>query len=138
MQSKQTHSWGETYEAAKAYAKTLKGGEVLALTGDLGAGKTVFAKGLAAGLAIAEEISSPTFQIVKEYEGRLHLNHFDFYRLEDAAELREIGFLEYTENGGVTVVEWADLFPGHLPARTIWIRIGYIDKNIREITFENE
>ena len=95
MQVWQTQNEQQTEDAGRALAETLRGGEVITLRGDLGAGKTVFTRGLARGLGIASPILSPTFTIVREYTGRLKLYHFDFYRLTEAEELGEIGFEEY-------------------------------------------
>ena len=101
----ETYSAEETFEAGQELAKQAKANEVYALLGDLGVGKTVFTQGFAKGLGITEPVSSPTFTIVRQYHGRLPLNHFDVYRLEDPQELYEIGFLEYLGSGPVTVVQ---------------------------------
>jgi len=90
-------------------------GTVIALNGELGAGKTVLAKGVAEGLGVNEEIVSPTFIIMNVYRGRLALYHFDFYRLEEDDELQELGLEEYFYGDGVALVEWASKFPGILP-----------------------
>ena len=105
-------------------AKEAKKGDVFCLDGDLGAGKTVFAKGFAEGLGIREDITSPTFNIVKEYkDGRLPLYHFDVYRIEDPEEMYEIGFEEYIRGEGVCLIEWSDLIKEILPEDAIRIRI---------------
>lgn len=123
MQVWQTQNEQQTEDAGRALAETLRGGEVITLRGDLGAGKTVFTRGLARGLGIASPILSPTFTIVREYTGRLKLYHFDFYRLTEAEELGEIGFEEYMQSDAVVVIEWAELFPEVLPARRISVQI---------------
>ena len=123
MQVWQTQNEQQTEDAGRALAETLRGGEVITLRGDLGAGKTVFTRGLACGLGIASPILSPTFTIVREYTGRLKLYHFDFYRLTEAEELGEIGFEEYMQSDAVVVIEWAELFPEVLPARRISVQI---------------
>ena len=123
MQVWQTQNEQQTEDAGRALAETLRGGEVITLRGDLGAGKTVFTRGLARGLGIASPILSPTFTIVREYTGRLKLYHFDFYRLIEAEELGEIGFEEYMQSDAVVVIEWAELFPEVLPARRISVQI---------------
>jgi tRNA threonylcarbamoyladenosine biosynthesis protein TsaE len=102
-----TYSERETFELGKTLAKSLKDGDIVELEGRLGAGKTVFAKGIASGLGIMEEVTSPTFTLLKEYEGRLKLHHFDLYRIENQEELREIGFYDYLGAEGVCVIEWA-------------------------------
>ncbi|MHB0976440.1 MAG: tRNA (adenosine(37)-N6)-threonylcarbamoyltransferase complex ATPase subunit type 1 TsaE [Candidatus Aquicultorales bacterium] len=110
-----TRSVEETRALAKELAGYLQPGDVVSLTGDLGAGKTAFVQGLAEGLGVKERVTSPTFTIIKEYSGRLPLYHFDVYRLESAAELVDLGFEEYFFGEGVSVVEWGDrvrsLFP---------------------------
>ena len=123
MQVWQTQNEQQTEDAGRALAETLRGGEVITLRGDLGAGKTVFTRGLARGLGIASPILSPTFTIVREYTGRLKLYHFDFYRLTEAEELGEIGFEEYMQSDAVVVIELAELFPEVLPARRISVQI---------------
>ena len=108
---------------AKSLAAHFRGGEVLSLEGDLGAGKTVFVKGLAQGLGIEGEILSPTFTILRQYQGRLPLNHFDAYRIEEPDEMEQIGFEEYLADGSVVVVEWASHIQELLPDDAIHITI---------------
>ena len=104
-----THSESETEAVGEALATTLSPGTVIAFTGDLGAGKTAFTRGLARGLGIRERVTSPTFTIVNEYEGgRLPLFHFDMYRLESSEELFDIGWEDYLRRGGVCAVEWSE------------------------------
>jgi tRNA threonylcarbamoyladenosine biosynthesis protein TsaE len=91
-------------------------GDVIALTGDLGAGKTALAQGIAAGLGFAGHVPSPTFNILLVHRGALTMYHFDLYRLDDARQLMDIDFYETLETGGVSVIEWADRFPTELPA----------------------
>lgn len=127
----------QTFELGKRLAQTLKGGEVIALDGDLGCGKTVFTKGLAKGLGISGNVSSPTYTIVKEYSGRLDLFHFDVYRIEDEDEMTEVGFDEYLKKGGVCIIEWACLIKDILPENTIYIKMKKLSDSEREITAEN-
>ena len=96
----------DTYALARKIAERLKGGEVILLNGNLGAGKTTFTKGLAKALGIDEVVRSPTFTFMKEYKGRLSLYHFDMYRAEDEDELYELGLSDYLYMGGVCVIEW--------------------------------
>ena len=104
-----THSESETEAVGEALATTLSPGTVIAFTGDLGAGKTAFTRGLARGLGISERVTSPTFTIVNEYEGgRLPLFHFDMYRLESSEELFDIGWEDYLRRGGVCAGEWSE------------------------------
>ena len=110
-------------------AKNAAPGRVIALTGDLGAGKTTLTKSIAKGLEIDDIITSPTFNIVKEYDtGRLPLYHFDVYRVGDVDEMYEIGCEEYFYGEGVCVVEWADLIEEIMPEDTLWINIEYGEK----------
>lgn len=104
-------------------ASELEAGAVLALVGGLGAGKTHLAKGLAAGIGYAGEVTSPTFSLLQEYRGgRFPLFHFDFYRLKTEDELLAIGWDEFLDESGVVIAEWADLFPDLLPPETRWLR----------------
>lgn len=113
-------------------------GDVLALTGNLGAGKTTLTKAIAAALGINERITSPTFTILCEYEqGRLPFYHFDVYRVNDEDELFEIGFQEYINGKGVCVIEWADLIKEMLPSKTHWVSLEYgKDENERICTIK--
>ena len=117
-----------------AFAQRLRGGEVLGLIGELGAGKTHFVKGLAAGLGFHDEVTSPTFTLVHEYHGgRLPLFHADFYRLDSADEALRIGFDEYLDDSGVLVIEWADKFPELLPPDTFYFQFRLLEDQAREI-----
>lgn len=121
---KETYSERETYELSKEIGKNSKGGEVYTLIGDLGVGKTIFAKGLAKGLDIDEHISSPTFTIVQVYEeGRMPFYHFDVYRIGDITEMEEIGYEDYFYGNGVCLIEWADLIVEILPDKYTEIKI---------------
>lgn len=123
----------ETEELGRKIADALKGGEVIAMTGDLGAGKTTMTKALAKGLGIEEYVTSPTFTIVNEYEGRLKLFHFDIYRIADIEEMYDLGFEEYIYGDGVSIIEWSNLIKEILPEDTINIEIlasGIDERNI--------
>lgn len=130
---KQTNSEEESKQLARKLAEYLSPGDVLTLEGDLGAGKTTFTKGIAEGLGVRQIVSSPTFTIVKEYEGSLPLYHMDAYRLEYSEE--DVGFSEYFNGDGVSVVEWAQFIDEFLPAERLDIEINYLDENKRKITF---
>ncbi|MBQ6321825.1 MAG: tRNA (adenosine(37)-N6)-threonylcarbamoyltransferase complex ATPase subunit type 1 TsaE [Lachnospiraceae bacterium] len=120
----ESFSYEDTYKIGFDLGEGARKGTVIALTGDLGSGKTVFAKGFAAGLGVAETVNSPTFTIMQIYEdGRLPLYHFDVYRIEEPEELYEIGYEEYFYADGVCLVEWADLIQELLPEDTVMIRI---------------
>ncbi len=135
-----SNSVAETIAFARDWARQLAPNDVVGLVGDLGAGKTHFVKGLLEGLESAEDATSPTFTLVHEYRsGRLPIFHFDFYRLNQPAELVGIGFDDYLEEGGVAVIEWADRFAEVLPKRTRWIRLEIgDDASTRTITDETK
>lgn len=103
-----THSAAETELLGARLAQQLRPGDVIAYLGELGAGKTAFTRGLARGLGIQDPVTSPTYTIVNEYQGRLPLFHFDMYRLHDADELFDLGWEDYLERGGVCAVEWSE------------------------------
>lgn len=114
-----------TFNFALELGKNSSAGQVYALTGDLSAGKTVFAKGFAKGLGISEDITSPTFSIVNIYNiGRLNLYHFDVYRINHISEMDDTGYEDYFYGDGVCLVEWAELVKDILPKNTIWISIS--------------
>ncbi len=131
-----TNSVNETESAGSAIAKTLSPGSVVTMFGEMGAGKTAFARGLAAGLGFSGRVTSPTFTIVNEYEACLPIFHFDMYRLSSASELFDIGWEDYLQRGGVCLVEWsenvADAFNG---TETI-VTIEKLSENGRKITVE--
>lgn len=113
---KETYSEQETFNLGKKLGESAKAGDVFTLEGDLGVGKTVFTKGFASGLGIQDDVVSPTFTIVQEYEdGRIPLYHFDVYRIGDVEEMDEIGYEDYIHGEGVCLIEWADLIQEILP-----------------------
>ncbi len=115
----------ETYEFGMKLGKEAKPGQVYTLNGDLGAGKTVFAKGFAKGLGIDDTVSSPTFTILQVYEsGRYPLYHFDVYRIADSSEMDEIGFDEYIYSEGISLIEWADNIEDILPDKYIRVDLS--------------
>lgn len=123
-----------TKEIATALAELLSQGDVLTLEGDLGVGKTTFTQGLAVGLGVKRHVTSPTFTIIKEYNGRIPLYHMDVYRLEFSDE--DIGFEEYFSGEGVTVVEWAKFIEEFLPEERLSIHMQLIDESKRKIIME--
>ena len=129
-----THSAEETFTLAKGLGEQLKGGEVFLLKGDLGAGKTVFAKGLAAGLGIdPADVTSPTFTLVNPHEGRLRFFHIDLYRL-DAGAHQGLGLEEiFDDENGVTVIEWAERL-GFVFARATVVEMFYVSNTERRIS----
>ena len=114
----------DTISYAREVAQRAKPGDIICLDGELGVGKTVFAKGFAEGLGIKEPITSPTFTIMNIYEsGRLPLYHYDVYRIEDESEMDELGYEEYFFGSGVTLVEWASQIPDCIPEGAVHIEI---------------
>jgi tRNA threonylcarbamoyladenosine biosynthesis protein TsaE len=132
-----TESENKTRELGELLGNTLTGGEIIALTGDLGSGKTTFVKGLAKGLDVKDVITSPTFVVVRSYQGRFTLHHMDFYRLSEQGDFESIGFEDYTDNRAVVAVEWAEKFPHELHRDSLHIIFRYEDENKREISFES-
>jgi tRNA threonylcarbamoyladenosine biosynthesis protein TsaE len=128
-----TTSEAGTRRCGEEIAALLEPGDVILLSGDLGAGKTQFTKGVAAGLGVSDPVTSPTFNILLVREGRLTLNHFDLYRLERFEELEEIDYFGTLESDGVSVVEWGDRFPEALPGDGIDLRITILGDEEREI-----
>ena len=124
-----SHSTAETEAAGEALARRLRPGTVLAYQGGLGMGKTAFTRGLARGLGCGDRVTSPTFTIVNEYEGRIPLFHFDMYRLPDADALFDIGWEDYLGRGGVCAVEWSERVEDALPEDTVWVRIRRSPEN---------
>lgn len=120
----ETFSVEESFELGRSMGEKAEAGDIYCLCGDLGTGKTVFAKGFAAGLGIQEPVSSPTFTIVQEYyEGRLPLYHFDVYRIDEPWDMYEIGFDEYLFGDGVCLIEWAERVEELLPEVSLRISI---------------
>lgn len=136
----ETNSEKETFEIGRKLGESAKPGQIFCLNGDLGVGKTVFTKGFASGLGIAEEVNSPTFTIVQVYDdGKLPLYHFDVYRIGDPEEMYEIGFEDYFYGEGVCLVEWSQLIEELIPEDAIQILIEKdLEKGLdyRKITAE--
>jgi len=123
MKMIESYSEEETFALGQKLAENASPGDIFCLDGDLGAGKTVFARGFAAGLGIAEPITSPTFTIIKEYEdGRIPFYHFDVYRIGDPGEMEMLGYEEYFYGKGVCLIEWSSLIEELLPQDAV--RIG--------------
>ncbi len=126
-----TNSARETERFAKEYAKTLRPGDVVLLHGEMGAGKTVFVKGLAKGLGIAEQVTSPTYAYMNDYGGKLY--HFDCYRLSCGAQAEALGLCDYFYAGGICVIEWSENIADVLPQTCREVRIEKRGENSREI-----
>ena len=121
---------------AENYAKTLKAGDVVLLEGDMGAGKTAFSKGVAKGLSIEEEVTSPTYAYMNDYDGRLF--HYDCYRIESVAQAESLGLADYFDMGGICLIEWSQNIAPLLPKKVKRVRIVKVDENTREIVYGEE
>ncbi len=121
-----------TLDAGRRLASVLENGDVVALCGDLGAGKTAFVRGVAEGLGFDDPVTSPTFNILVVHDGPLSLNHFDLYRLERASQLEDIDFWGVMEAGGASLIEWGDRFPEALPGEYLEVTIVFLDADTRE------
>jgi tRNA threonylcarbamoyladenosine biosynthesis protein TsaE len=128
-----TRSEAETLGLAAEFACMLRPGDVVALVGDLGSGKTVFTKGVAAGLGVCNTVTSPTFTLIQEYRGRIPLHHMDLYRLRDIREILDIGVDEYFFSDGVCLIEWAEKLGDRLPDHAVIVTICHLDDHTREI-----
>ena len=129
-----THSVEETRALGARRAVSALSGSIFSLNGDLGCGKTEFVRGFVKALAPLVRVSSPSFPLLNIYETeKFPVYHFDWYRLADAAELREIGFDEYVQSDGILLIEWADLFPEALPKHTIRCTFEDVGENQRHI-----
>ena len=130
-----SNSPDETEAFGRRFAESLKPGDVLALTGGLGSGKTQFVKGLAAGLGATTAPTSPTFTLIHEYSGgRFPIYHFDFFRVEDQQSAERLGFDDYFFGAGLSVIEWADRFPDLIPETARWITFETKSETQRAIT----
>lgn len=134
-----SHSTEETESFAARYALRLRAGDVIALYGGLGVGKTAFVRGLAQGLGSSSEVSSPTFALVHEYDGRFPIYHFDMYRIAGLDDLYSTGFFDYLQSGGILVIEWSENIEPFLPEGARKIRImRAAGENERRLTTEDE
>jgi len=132
-----SNSPAETEAIGRRLVEDVGAGSVLALTGDLGSGKTVFVKGLVVGLGSSADVTSPTFTILHEYRGgRVTVYHFDFFRLEDRQSVARLGLDDYFFGDGVSVIEWADRFPEFIPEQARWILFEIKSQNQRAITIQ--
>ena len=131
------HGLEETEEFGKRLGSILEGGDLISLTGDLGAGKTTLTKSIGVGLEVSDYITSPTFTLINEYKGRVWLYHFDVYRLEDEEDLLDLGYEDYFYSNGVTIVEWGNKIEDILPENRIDINLEKgkeLDERIVTIT----
>lgn len=131
-----TSSPEQTWQIGRELGSLLDAGDTVCLYGDLGAGKTSISYGIALGLEVRDQyITSPTFTFINEYQGRVPLYHIDLYRLNDPSELENIGFGEYIDSDGVTVIEWADRAEDELPEERLSVYLSAVDDHSREIGF---
>lgn len=134
-----TRSPKKTMELGRRLAKRLSRGDVVALYGELGSGKTTFTKGVGKGLAVKDSrrINSPTFVLIKEYKGRLPLYHVDLYRLDSLQDIEDIAVEEYIYGDGVAIIEWAEKIKSILPKKHIAVRFKIKGENERDIEIED-
>lgn len=132
-----TNSPTETEAVGAALAARLKGGDVVALYGGLGMGKTAFVRGLAAGMKLNAEVSSPTFALVHDYGGNPSLIHFDMYRVSGWDDLYSTGFFDYLDAGAIIAVEWSENIEAALPEHTLRVKIEKLDENRRRIEIDD-
>jgi len=128
-----TKNYKETILLGERIGKSLKPDDIVALSGELGAGKTTLIQGIAKGLGVRNWVTSPTFTIINEFEGKLSLYHIDLYRIENIDDAEDLAIEEYFIKGGVTVIEWAEKITPILPEKTIRISIKIISDNERSI-----
>jgi len=132
-----THSPEETIRAGEKLGSLLGPGDMIAYKGGLGAGKTTFTRGLAIGLGLGDNVTSPTFALVNEYRGdKMNLYHFDMYRIENGDDLESTGFYDYPFEENAAVIEWSENIEEFLPDSTIYVTIDTLGENEREITIE--
>lgn len=120
---------------ADKLGQLVHGGDIICMTGDLGAGKTTFTQAFAKGLTVLDHVTSPTFTLINEYDGRIPLYHFDVYRINHVSEMEDLGYEEYFYGSGVCVIEWASLIEDVLPKDHLWIEIKVTGEESRQICF---
>ncbi|MEN6623763.1 MAG: tRNA (adenosine(37)-N6)-threonylcarbamoyltransferase complex ATPase subunit type 1 TsaE [Smithella sp.] len=128
----------ETFSLGHTIGEKLQSGDILALSGELGSGKTCFTGGIARGLGVSEnyQITSPTFTLINEYPAKYPLFHFDVYRLNDYSDLDDLGYEEVISGKGIVIIEWAEKIASVIPKWAFWVNFEYIDENKRKITIK--
>ncbi|OGF46786.1 MAG: tRNA (adenosine(37)-N6)-threonylcarbamoyltransferase complex ATPase subunit type 1 TsaE [Candidatus Firestonebacteria bacterium RIFOXYA2_FULL_40_8] len=129
-----TKSQAETVKLGEKLGKSLKPGSIVALTGNLGAGKTYLTKGIVKGLGLKSAVRSPTFVIMNIYPGKIPVFHFDCYRLKDETDMEKLGYEEYFYGEGITIIEWADRIPGIIPKTAVKVEFRIGKDNVRKIS----
>ena len=128
----------ETLNFGQKLGELVEPGQLILLSGDLGAGKTILTQGICKGLGVEEDVTSPTYNLINEYEGDLTVYHMDLYRLENEEDLYDLGFEDYLESGGIIIIEWPDLVYDLIPAEFIYIKIEVAAKEERIMQIEAE
>ena len=128
-----SHSVDDTEEIAIGLAKMLRAGDVISLYGPVGAGKTHFVKGLAAGLGAKISVKSPSFNLINEYPGEMPIYHIDFYRLRIPGEIEDLGWTDYLNSDGIVAIEWAEKVRNLLPSTTLDVYLEILDENTRKV-----
>lgn len=136
MKSLTVENLQETQALGRRLGKLLSAGDMICMNGDLGAGKTAFVQAVAEGIGVAEDVTSPTYTIINEYEGPVPVYHFDVYRILELEEMYDIGYEEYFFGEGICLVEWADQVRELLPDERLWIEITRVDEHRRRFVFE--
>jgi tRNA threonylcarbamoyladenosine biosynthesis protein TsaE len=134
----ETNSPVETYNLGLKIGLKLKPGDIIGISGELGAGKTVLIQGIARSLGIFDYVTSPTFTIINEYRGLFPFYHIDLYRLDDLSQSGDLGIEEYFHKEGIVLIEWADKLGNILPVRAMTIKIEYLGENKRKICLSSE
>lgn len=127
----------ETYSLGLHIGEKINSPQIICLIGPLGAGKTVFAKGLIRGIGVKSIVKSPSFVLVREYQGRLPVFHFDLYRIKGTEAMEDLGYREYFYSDAVTLIEWADSIRSLWPERYLLVDIGFVRENVRSIRLES-
>lgn len=133
-----THSADETIALGKKIGARLNGGDIIAYRGGLGAGKTTITHGIAQGMGLKDDVSSPTFVLVNEYRGKINLYHFDMYRINGGLDLETTGFYDYMDSDSVLAIEWSENIASELPDNVITVTITRVDDNTREIEINGD
>lgn len=123
----------ETIQFASRWGAQLPSGSIVVLSGNLGSGKTVFVKGVAKGFGVKEVVTSPTFVFINEYKGRIPIYHLDLYRTDASLEAESVGYEEYLQPDGVTLIEWGEKIKDSLPKKAIWVEFEILGENKRKI-----